>query len=776
MEALERGLDSLGRADLQVRLGGELEVLEALLPSMREGALPPGSRLSAPDRDRVRRAILSALGLLAGARALLVLDDAQWASVAELEVLEELLSDPDAAPLLVLVLHRDAREAAALPALREHPRLDRCELQPLSVDDVIELAHLTGASEPEAGRDEHARNVWRLSGGNPLLVSELLDGSEDDPQRADAGRVESLVRDRLGALPQGAAEVLGLAALTGTEFDPELVCAVSAVGRERAGELLGLAKRAHLLVEAEEEGRLAFRHGLVRDALLERLDPRERAGLHQRLGVGLESGGLADPAGRVRLAYHFAAAGPSGDPAQALRYALPVARQAYAVGVFEDVIAVASRALDALAAAGDPDPLARLELELLWGAAQRALGNPQGGVILVGVFKAARQLGNPALMADAALALSPPGALSDVPSVDERQLALYEEALAELGDGEHGRRARLLARVASAYAWARSEPESRPVAERAQALARELGDERTLAGVLAVRRRSLSGSADLELVGRVEAELTELAERLGDPDLRLSTSLWRFDSSVQRGEGESLEALLGEAGEHARLVRRGDYHHTLAYEHAALALLRGRLAEAETLIGRAGQIGGRHGLDPAVVESIRLTQMMLLRGEQRRLGTLREEAAPLFESAGVTMWLGAMAVIDAAAGRVDRVAERIDAVLDDYERDGPTMLCSGSVIAYLAATVITLADVVRARRVHELILPLSGQGAYFAAFAGPVDYHLGLLERFLGDQASARGRLSAAVVFCDGLRAPRWQARCRDALGAGGAPEPPAAS
>jgi hypothetical protein len=537
-----------------------------------------------------------------------------------------------------------------------------------------------------------------------------------------------------------------------------------------------LAKRAHLLVEAEEEGRLAFRHGLVRDALLERLDPGERAGLHQRLGVGLESGGLADPAGRVRLAYHFAAAGPSGDPAQALRYALPVARQAYAVGVFEDVIAVASRALDALAAAGDPDPLARLELELLWGAAQRALGNPQGGVILVGVFKAARQLGNPALMADAALALSPPGALSDVPSVDERQLALYEEALAELGDGEHGRRARLLARVASAYAWARSEPESRPVAERAQALARELGDERTLAGVLAVRRRSLSGSADLELVGRVEAELTELAERLGDPDLRLSTSLWRFDSSVQRGEGESLEALLGEAGEHARLVRRGDYHHTLAYEHAALALLRGRLAEAETLIGRAGQIGGRHGLDPAVVESIRLTQMMLLRGEQRRLGTLREEAAPLFESAGVTMWLGAMAVIDAAAGRVDRVAERIDAVLDDYERDGPTMLCSGSVIAYLAATVITLADVVRARRVHELILPLSGQGAYFAAFAGPVDYHLGLLERFLGDQASARGRLSAAVVFCDGLRAPRWQARCRDALGAGGAPEPPAAS
>jgi hypothetical protein len=94
------------------------------------------------------------------------------------------------------------------------------------------------------------------------------------------------------------------------------------------------------------------------------------------------------------------------------------------------------------------------------------------------------------------------------------------------------------------------------------------------------------------------------------------------------------------------------------------------------------------------------------------------------------------------------------------------MLSSGSAIAYLATTVITLADLGRARRVRELIVPLSGQGTYFAGFAGPVDYHLGLLDRFLSYEGSARRHLTAAQEFCERLGAPRWRARCHAALAA----------
>jgi hypothetical protein len=762
VEALERGLQGVERSELERRLAGELEVLQALLPSLRDPRLPR-ARVLGLEPERVRGAIRAALGLLAGEGALLVLDDAQWASAAELLVLEELVSSADEPALLVLVLHRDQREAAALPGLGEHPRLARLELEPLGVEDLLELVDLSGVEG--ADRLGLAQRLWRSSGGNPLLVAALLDDPGPGDWDAASPRVADLVRERLGLLPEDGGELLRVAAVAGVEFEPELVCGVWGGGGERCRELLSLAAAAHLLTDGEG-GRLAFRHGLVRDALLKGLDASERMGLHQRLGVGLQGAAAGDSLGLVRLAYHFAAAGPSGDPLQALRYALPVARQAYEVGVFEDVIAVASRALGALSEAGDPDPPARLELQVLWGGAQQALGDPQGFETLAEVFEAARERGDGALMADAALALSPPGALSDMPALDERQLALYEQALGALGDGDRGRRARLLARVASAQAWSRSEPASRPVAERAQALAREEGDELTLAGVLAVRRRSLAGSGDLQLVREIEDELDALADRLGDPGLQFSCLLWRFDSSVQGGEGDRLEALLGEAGSRASRLRRGSYHHSLAYEHAALALLRGRLAEAEVLIGRAAHVGLQGGVDPVVVEAIRLTQLMLLRGEQRRLGELREQAAPLFETAGVRMWLGAMAVIDAAGGRLDGVAERIDAVLDDYERHGPTMLCSGSVVAYLAGTAITLADAGRVRRIRGLVEPLAGQGTYFAGFAGPIDYHLGLLDRFLGDQRSARRKLSAAIGFCERLGAPRWQARCQAALSA----------
>jgi hypothetical protein len=111
-----------------------------------------------------------------------------------------------------------------------------------------------------------------------------------------------------------------------------------------------------------------------------------------------------------------------------------------------------------------------------------------------------------------------------------------------------------------------------------------------------------------------------------------------------------------------------------------------------------------------LIESIRLTQMMLVRGEQHRLGELHDEAEPLFGNSAVNTWVGALAVIDAARGELDGVAERIDAVLDGYERDGPTVLCPGGAITYYAAPAVKLGERDRVRRIHELIWPLSGQG------------------------------------------------------------------
>ena len=762
LAALDGGLATRTAAELSEGLGEHAGVLASLVPRLRS-ALAIDQEPAEVQARRLEPAILAALRLLCGSTgALLVLDDMQWASRAELDVLEALLADPEHLAVLVLVLHRGPEDRGGLRPLGEHPRLERLALEPLTVQDIARLAQLAGAAEMSG----MAEQVWRRSGGNALLASELLRPAQLPDEHDRPLGIGELVRARLASLPAQAEHVLRIAAVAGVEFDPRLVVtAASPMDASIAAQGLVAAQSAGLLVTVgDPPGWLAFRHGLVHEALLERLDPGERPRVHAQLGSLLRSDPSGDPAALVRLAYHYGAAGSGGDWRQAVRYGLPAARAAQRAGVYEDVIAATTRTLTALAAADDPDPDVRLDLEVLRGAAQRSLGDPDGHETLRGAFDAAADRKDGPRMADAALAFSDAGALSEGLFVDDALRALYERALNALDPGERERRARLLGRLATGNAWRHSGAAGRSAGEEAIALAREIGDHRTLAMVLAPARIALTGWGDLDERVRLEDELLELAELNEDPAAHVSALLWRFESDVMRGDGGRLESVLAEAAERAREVRIGNHHHALAYTQAALALLRGRLDEAELLVSRAAAIGLDRGMDPSLMEIIRLTQMMLVRGEQQRLGELYDEAAPVFAGSNVSTWAGALAVMAAAGGRLDGVGEQIDTVLDDFQRDGPTILLPGGVVAYYAATAVRLDDPERVRRMHELIRPLSGQGTYPAGFAGPIDYHLGLLARSLGDDDDARTYLTDASAFCQRLGATRWQHRCEAAL------------
>ncbi|HEX3976591.1 MAG TPA: AAA family ATPase [Solirubrobacteraceae bacterium] len=762
--ALEVGLAGMDAGELAVALGEHAALLSALVPSLGP-ARPANLRPVEVQSQRVRPAILAALRLLAGSTGgLLVLDDMQWASRADAEVLEGLLADPEPIGLLVLVLHRRRDDRGGLDNVGEHPRLERLALGPLTVANVAQLMQLHGTE------DVHglAERVWRRSGGNALLASELLRASPAPDGHDHPVRVDELVRARLALLPGEVEGVLRVAAVAGIEFDSQLVSAASPLPARTVNESLAAARNAGLLVAADDApGRLAFRHGLVHESLLDGLDPAERSRVHSQLGSLLQSDSRSDPAALVRLAYHHGAAGAGGNWREAVRYGLPAARLAQQAGVYEDVIATATRTLTVLSAANDPDPDARLDLEVLLGGAQRALGDPAGHSTLRRAFEQAARRGDPTRMADAALAFSEAGALSEGLFVDDSVRSLYQRALSAVDPDDRDHRARLLGRLANGFAWRQSAAAGRAVSEQAIVLAREVGDQRTLAMVLAAVRRSLIGWGDPGEQARLEDELLKLAEQNEDEALRVSALLWRFDSEIMRGRGHGLEALVAEAAERARPLRIGIHHHSLALAQAALALLRGRLDEAELLVDRAAAIGRARGLDSSLVEAIRLTQMMLVRGEQHRLGELHDEAEPVFAGSPVSTWVGALAVMDAARGHLHGVGERIDAVLDDYVREGPTILCPGGVIAFYAATAVKLGDRDRIDRIHELIVPLSGQGTYHAGFAGPIDYHLGLLDRAAGRDEDADRRLTDALEFCRRLDAPRWQQRCQTALIAG---------
>ena len=366
--------------------------------------------------------------------ALLVLDDMQWATRATVDVLEAIVRAPTRMRLLVLALHRGPDDPVTLEELGSHSRIERLTLDPLTAVEVAQLASISGVISPDSEPEALGRRVWRLSGGNPLLASELLRvWRPDGPQLPS--RIAELVRTRLASLPASVEQVLRVAAVAGLEFDPRTVAHASGDAVADALEGLDLANRAGLLLTATRHPEwLAFRHALVRASILESLEPRTRQRLHLQLGSTLEASAGDDRDALIGLAYHFGAAAPLGDWRRAVRYALPVARTAYEAGIYEDVIAVATRALAALRDADEPDPRTRIDLEILLGGAQRALGAARGFETLQAAFAAARERADPERMADAALAFSHAGALTDEGFVDDALLHCYEEAVTALPD------------------------------------------------------------------------------------------------------------------------------------------------------------------------------------------------------------------------------------------------------------------------------------------------------------------------------------------------------
>jgi hypothetical protein len=466
-----------------------------------------------------------------------------------------------------------------------------------------------------------------------------------------------MVRERLAVLSPRSEGVLRAAAVAGLEFDPRVVATASGVSADEAAEAFARAQRSGLLVPATRDPRwLAFRHALVRSVLLDALDTPVRSELHRRIGLALEPDADHDPAALVGAAHHFGSATVLGEWRRAVRYGLPVAEAAFDAGVYEDVITVAGRALAALGAAGDPEPGVRLDLEILHGGAQRAVGAATGYQALLATFADARRRGDATRMADAALAFTVEGAASEEAFIDDSLLEVYEEALAALRDEDRRRRALLLGHLASAHAWRRSGRTARRLADDALAIARDRGDRAVLARVLTTTRRSMTGLGMLDQQERMEAEMFALAEHFGDPGQHVRAALWRFETLIDRGQGDRLESLIDSAAGTIAALRGGNYHHSLAYSQASLALLRGDVTRADDLVQRAGAIGLERGIDATVVEAIILIQLIGVRLEQNRLHELRDRVAGFYGTAGVSPWLGIVGLVDAELGRVDGVA------------------------------------------------------------------------------------------------------------------------
>ncbi|MGH8918811.1 MAG: AAA family ATPase, partial [Actinomycetes bacterium] len=128
-------------------------------------------------REDAFAALLDALGdPHQPARLVVVVEDAHWADEATLDMLMFLGRRVAATRALIVVTYRDDEVGPDHPlpaALSVLPRdaVSRVTLSPLSMASVTAIAQ-------RAGRDPAA--VHELTGGNPLLVSELVEALDDD--------------------------------------------------------------------------------------------------------------------------------------------------------------------------------------------------------------------------------------------------------------------------------------------------------------------------------------------------------------------------------------------------------------------------------------------------------------------------------------------------------------------------------------------------------------------------------------------------------------------
>jgi DNA-binding CsgD family transcriptional regulator len=460
----------------------------------------------------------------------MVLEDVHWAGESGLRALRYIVERTADLPVLFLVTHRDTPPDASAPLsvltaeLMRLPGVHRIDIGGFDTDDVSSYLNAQKAGDAATIRSGAAM-LRDATGGNPFLLGELWRelqrhgglGHLATGQVAVPGSLLVLVRERLARLDPADRDVVARGAVIGETFGVELVRASGLdPGRSVADIFRALAAAtAQGLVGAVpgSVGQYRFAHALARQAVLEAMDPYERASAHAAIAIAIEGGSdPADAAVLPQLAHHFSMAVGLGLERRAAQYLEKSATLAATRLAHSDAAALLERAADLT-------PVGRERDELLIRAARSH--------VIAGHFRRARTLdealattGDRDVRLRAAVDYEEAsyfGAMGGR-AVDLLAAALQETVLAKsdplrvLGEAAYGRALVLSGHSAEGHAQL----------DRAVGQARALADERLLLAVLTrcitlVVNLTSDGDFDRMLQERGYAhELATIASRRGE--------------------------------------------------------------------------------------------------------------------------------------------------------------------------------------------------------------------------------------------------------------------
>jgi DNA-binding CsgD family transcriptional regulator len=243
---------------------------------------------------------------------LLIVDDLPWIDRASAAVLGFVARRLTPIPVGVLAASRAGEDSflgqAGLPTLLIPPLTDTA-------------AHALLASRYPAMSPRIRQRLLTAAQGNPLALLELPAALQERPAATDAGsplpavlplsrRLQETFAARLQPLPPPARHLLLAAVLDGTGD----LATLDAVAGSPAAGVLAPAERSELIRVDRGGGRVAFRHPLIRSAVVDLATAEERRAVHRTLAAH-HSGEAA------RRAWHLAeaATGPDEDVAALLQ-------------------------------------------------------------------------------------------------------------------------------------------------------------------------------------------------------------------------------------------------------------------------------------------------------------------------------------------------------------------------------------------------------------------------------------------------------------------------
>jgi DNA-binding NarL/FixJ family response regulator len=721
VEAFRRLSDELGGQRLRALAGSAGAALARLVPDLAWRAELNGDA----DRGSLHEAVLGLFQGLAAEQPLVVrLEDLHWADRETLELVEYLLRNLHACPVLLVATYRHDTLDASHPLgpwiaeMTRLPNAQRIDLGPLNRDEVVELLEATLGDVPDS---DLAGMVFDRSEGNPFFAEELVAAGVDG--RVLPSSLHDILTIRLAALPEAGRMVVRVAAAAGREVEHPVLAHACGVSSAALLEGIRAATDGHVILTDRTGHRYRFRHALLQEAAYAELLAGEREAVHRRLAELLEARPEFAVGGEdmvaADLAHHWFAARDLPKARDAALAAAAAAEQRFAP-------ALALTHLERALALWDPatDGVAGLPTrhELLATASRLASLSGQPGRALAHARAA---------LAEAEAAEAPSAVLAG------RLLAVSKTLLG----------------VSQNPCAARDPEESAVLLDRALATAGQ-NPSRELVEVLNYRSRRLcfTGNAGEALEPALRA--LEVARELGDQDLESDALVSLMDVRVELGEVDpglelcrAARALAVAAGSEVRIL-------TTYVDEVAILAQSGRYTEALEVAEAALSWAQAYDLRNACHLWLRLSTVSVLwclgRFEQ---AAKRHSATPIPPHDPITRMLhrDTSAVLHLTAGDL-QAARRCAEEAVEVSRSHLDPQSSVE-----AATVLAQVDLIQRRfeqGMQQIEEALNAEGAWSAG-ARP-DRALRVYGRLAAERArEARDRHDDATIAACGERLER---------------------